>query len=117
MFAWLTRRIVVRRAIRDNDLVDWVEMSRGFAKVVLSLAPWIAFLVIAQRGLLRLKIGLVVALLLSVVLSVAGLHRGIIMWAGLVFFVGAMIAVLEFENAWTIRHMGVLASGALAVGS
>src|SRR5579871_2253099 len=92
-------------------------MIRSFVKLVLSFAPWIAFLVVAQGSLLRLKVGLVVALLLSVVLSVAGIHRGIIMWVGLVFFVGATIAVLGFENVWTIRHMGVLASGALAVAS
>jgi hypothetical protein len=39
------------------------------------------------------------------------------MWVGLVFFTGATIAVLGFHNLWTIRHLGVLANGALAVGS
>ena len=49
----------------------------------MAFAPWLAFLIIAQGSLLRLKLGLVVALALSVVMGVTRLHRGIILWVGL----------------------------------
>ena len=89
----------------------------SFLKLLISFAPWISFLVIAQGSLLRLKIGLVVALVLSVGMGVAKLHRGIILWVGLAFFTYATLAVVLFENMWTVRHMGVLANGALAAAS
>lgn len=89
----------------------------SFLKLVVSFAPWIAFLIIAKDTLQRVEIGLVVALALTVLMAVLRLHRGIIMWVGLVFFTGATVAVLGFHNLWTIRHLGVLANGALAIGS
>lgn len=89
----------------------------AFLKLLVAFAPWLSFLVIAHGGLLRLKIGLLVALGLSVVMGVARLHRGIILWVGLVFFSYASAAVFLFEDMWTIRHMGILASGALAAGA
>jgi hypothetical protein len=64
-----------------------------------------------------LEIGLVVALALTILMAVLRLHRGIIMWVGLVFFGAATIAVLGFHSLWTMKHLGVLANGALAVGS
>ena len=88
-----------------------------FYKFLISFAPWIAFLIIARDTLGRVEAGLVVALVLSVVMAVARLHRGIVMWVGLVFFSAATVAVLGFHNIWTIRHLGVLANGALAVGA
>jgi hypothetical protein len=89
----------------------------SFLKLVLSFAPWIAFLVIAQGSLFRLELGLTVALALTVGMGVARLHRGVILWTGLLFFTYATVAVLAFGDMWTVRHMGVLANGALAVGS
>jgi hypothetical protein len=89
----------------------------AFLKLVVSFAPWIAFLIIAKGTLLRLEIGLVVALALAVLMALLRLHRGIIMWVGLVFFTGTTIAVLGFHDMWTIRYLGVMASGALAIGS
>lgn len=89
----------------------------SFLKLVLSFAPWIAFLVIAQGSLFRLEIGLVVALVLTIGMGVTRLHRGIILWVGLLFFSYATLAVLAFGSMWTVRHMGVLANGALAAGS
>ena len=83
----------------------------------MSFAPWIAFLIIARDTLHRVEFGLLAALILSVVMAVLKLHRGIIMYVGLIFFTGATIAVLGFENVWTIRHLGVLANGALAIGA
>lgn len=88
-----------------------------FLKLVLSFAPWLAFLIIAHGSLFRLKLGLAVALALTVVMGVTRLHRGVILWVGLAFFAYASVAVFLFEHAWTIRFMGALANGALALGS
>jgi hypothetical protein len=87
----------------------------SFFKLLLAFAPWIAFLIIAHGSLFRLKLGLVIALALCVVMGVTRLHRGVILWAGLCFFMFATIAVVMFENVWTVQHMSVLASGTLAV--
>jgi len=89
----------------------------SFLKLLFSFAPWIAFLIIARDTMLRVEIGLVAALVASVVMAVLKLHRGIIMWVGLIFFSSASIAVLGFHNMWTLRHLGVMANGALALGS
>ncbi len=88
-----------------------------FFKLLFSFAPWLAFMFIAHGSLLRLKIGLAVALALSVVMGLMGLHRGVILWAGLAFFVYATVAVLGFEHMWTVTHMGVLAHGTLALST
>jgi len=88
-----------------------------FFKLLLGFAPWIAFLFIAHGSLFRLKLGLVVAALLTIVMAVMKLHKGVVMWVGIVFFTFASIAVLGFENAWAMRHMGILANGALAAGA
>lgn len=89
----------------------------SFFKLVLAFAPWIAFLIIAHGSLFRLKLGLVIAFALCVVMGVTRLHRGVILWAGLCFFMFATIAVVIFENMWTVQHMGVLANGTLAVSA
>jgi hypothetical protein len=86
-------------------------------KLLLSFAPWLAFLAIAQGSLFRLKLGLVVGLVLCVVMGVARLHRGMILWIGLVFFTSATVAVAGFDNIWTASHMGVLANSALAAAA
>ncbi len=83
-------------------------------KLVLAFAPWLAFLLIAQGSMLRLKAGLLVALSLCVVMGLARLHRGIILWVGLLFFSAATLAVVGFENLWTVQYMGILANGTLA---
>jgi hypothetical protein len=88
-----------------------------FLKLILAFAPWLAFLFIAHGSLFRLEVGLAVALLLSIGMGVARLHRGIILWVGLTFFSGATVAVLVFHDMWTIRHMGVIASGVLATAT
>jgi hypothetical protein len=86
-------------------------------KLLLAFAPWLAFLVIARGSLFNLKAGLLVALVLSVIMGVAKLHRGIILWAGLIFFIYATLAVVVFENMWTARHMGIMANGMLAAST
>jgi hypothetical protein len=85
-------------------------------RLLVSFAPWIAFLIIARDSLSRVEIGLVVALALGVLMLVLRLDRGAIMWVGLAFFAAATVAVLGFQNIWTVTNLGVLANGALAVG-
>ncbi|MEB3353426.1 MAG: hypothetical protein VKM34_04230 [Cyanobacteriota bacterium] len=94
-----------------------MRILKSFLRLLLAFLPWISFLLIAQGSLLRLKIGLVVALLLSIGMGVLRLHRGLILWAGLVFFVFATIAVLALESPWVIHSIGVLASGTLALAT
>ena len=91
--------------------------SMSFLKLLVAFAPWIAFLIIARDTLLRVEIGLVVALALGVLIWLLRLDRGSIMWVGLLFFTAATVAVLGFHNLWTVMHLGVLANGALAVGA
>lgn len=89
----------------------------AFLKLMVAFAPWLSFLFIAHDTVWRVKLGLVVALVLSVVMGVLRLHRGIILWVGLVFFSAATIAVLAFDDMWTVGHLGILANGALAAGA
>ena len=88
-----------------------------FLKLLLGFAPWLAFLFIAHGSLFRLKVGLVVALVLAVAMGLMKLHRGVILWVGLVFFSVSTLLVLGFEDMWTVRHMGVLANGAMALAT
>ena len=89
----------------------------SFVKPLLAFAPWISLLIIARVGLLRVKIGLAVALALSLVMGAMKLHRGIILWVGLFFFSCATIAVAVFNDIWFVRHLGVLATAALALSA
>jgi hypothetical protein len=88
-----------------------------FLKLLFSFAPWLAFLFIAHGSLERLKLGLAVAAVLTLGMAVLRLHRGAIMWVGIVFFAYACVAVFGFTHMWTIRNMGVLANAALAAGT
>lgn len=89
----------------------------AFLKLVLAFAPWLAFLFISGPSMFRLKLGLIVAAVLVVVMWVFKLHRGVILWAGVVFFAYALAAVVFLDNMWTVRHMGILANTALAAGT
>ena len=86
-------------------------------KLLLAFAPWLSFLIIARGSLFNLKLGLAVALVLSVVMGVARLHRGVILWASLLFFIYATLAVAVLNDMWTARHMGILANGMLAAST
>ena len=92
---------------------DGVALRHDFAPgrvAAVFFRPWIAFLIIANDTLLRVEIGLVVALGLSVsrslglsvLISLLRLHRGIIMWVGLAFFTGATIAMVPRHPAGCI---------------
>ncbi|HUN55471.1 MAG TPA: hypothetical protein VMU29_09990 [Smithella sp.] len=83
-------------------------------KLLLAFAPWISFLIIAHGSMFHLKLGLIVALILSVIMGITRLHRGIILWVGLTFFTISVVAIVLFENMWIARHMGVIANGTLA---
>ncbi len=89
----------------------------SFFKLILAFAPWISFLLIAHGSLFRLKLGLAVALALTVIMGIARLHRGVILWAGVIFFAYSTVAVMLLNNMWTATHMGILANAALAVSS
>jgi hypothetical protein len=89
----------------------------SFFKLLLAFAPWLLFLFIARESLFRLKLGLVVALVASVVMGITRLHRGIILWIGLIFFACSTAAVAVFHNLWTAQHMGVIANGTLAAST
>jgi hypothetical protein len=89
----------------------------SFFKMLLTFAPWIAFLIIARDSIFRLKLGIIVAAVLTVVMVVTRLHRGVIMWVGIIFFSYALAAVALLNDMWTVRYMGVLANGALAGGT
>ena len=89
----------------------------GFLKLLLAFAPWLSFLVIAHGSMFRLELGLAVALALSILMGVLRLHRGLILWVGLAFFSAASVLVIVFKNMWTVQHMGVLANGALGLGT
>ncbi|MGB4335031.1 MAG: hypothetical protein WBJ41_09365 [Chromatiaceae bacterium] len=88
-----------------------------FFKLMLAFSPWLAFLVIAHGSLQRLQIGLVVALVLSIIMGITGMHRGVILWAGLLFFASATLAVVVFENLWVVHYMGLIASSVLAIAT
>jgi hypothetical protein len=89
----------------------------SFFKLLLAFSPWLSFLFIASGSLVRLKLGLVVALILSVAMGITRLHRGVILWAGLLFFTYATLAVVLFNDMWTARYMGVMANAALAIST
>lgn len=89
----------------------------SFFKLLFSFLPWILFLVIARESLLRVKIGLVVALVSSLVMGITKLHQGVILWAGLLFFTYSTLAVIVFDNMWTVKHLGIMANGLLALST
>ncbi|MCX5830228.1 MAG: hypothetical protein NTV58_19855 [Deltaproteobacteria bacterium] len=90
---------------------------KSFLKMLLSFAPWLFFLIIAQNSMFRLKLGIIGAAVLTVVMAITRLHRGVIMWVGILFFTYAIVAVILLNNMWAVHYMGALANGALAVGT
>ncbi len=89
----------------------------SFLRMLLVFSPWVAFLLISHGSLLRLKLGILVAAALTVVMVVTRLHRGAIMWVGIIFFSYALGIVVILNKIWAVRYMGVLANGALAAGT
>ena len=86
----------------------------SFFKLLLTFAPWLAFMIIAPNNL---TLGLAVGLVLCVVMGVTRLHRGVLLWSGLLFFSIATVSVALFHDMWTARHMGILANLFLAASA
>jgi hypothetical protein len=83
-------------------------------KLLLAFLPWIAFWIISGgHSMFWLRAGICVAAVLVGVMGVTRLHRGIILWAGVIFFAFALVSVVWLQEAWVIQHLGVLASGTL----
>ncbi len=83
-------------------------------KLTLAFSPWIAFWLIAGgHSMLRLQVGVCVAAIMVIGMGITGLHRGLILWAGVVFFAFALVAVVLLKNPWVIQRLGILASGTL----
>jgi len=83
-------------------------------KLLLAFAPWIAFWIISGgHSMMSLQIGICVAAALVIIMGITRLHRGLILWAGVVFFAFALVTVVLLKNLWVIQHLGILASGTL----
>ncbi len=83
-------------------------------KLLLAFSPWIAFWIISSgHSMVWLQIGITVAAVLVLVMGITRLHRGLILWAGVVFFAFALVCVVFLKNSWVIHHLGILASGTL----
>src|SRR5271157_4498721 len=83
-------------------------------KLLLAFSPLIAFWIISGgHSMVWLQIGICVAAILVVVMGITRLHRGLILWAGVVFFAFALVWVVLLRNIWVIQHLGILASGTL----
>lgn len=83
-------------------------------KLLLAFSPWIAFWIISGgHSMGWLQTGICVAAVLVLVMGITRLHRGLILWAGVVFFVFALVWVVFLKNSWVIHHLGILASGTL----
>jgi hypothetical protein len=86
----------------------------GALKLLLAFSPWIAFWIISGgHSMIRLQIGICVAAVLVIVMGITKLHRGLILWAGVIFFAFALVTVVLLKNLWVIQHLGVLAGGTL----
>lgn len=83
-------------------------------KLLLAFSPWIAFWIISGgHSIVWLQIGICVAAVLVLVMGITRLHRGLILWASVVFFAFALVTVALLKNMWVIQHLGILASGTL----
>jgi len=85
-------------------------------KLILAFSPWISLWIIAWgHSLFRLQLAIVIAALLVAVMAITRLHRGVILWAGVLFFSAALVGVVWLKNLWFIAHMTVLAHGTLCL--
>ena len=90
----------------------------GFWSLVLAFAPWILFkiiILIPLFGVLTMvKLGIVIAAIVCAYQAYTGLHKGVILYGGILFFGFSLITVVLFGNIWVTRHLGVLSHGTLA---
>jgi hypothetical protein len=50
-------------------------------------------------------------------MGVTRCNRGVTLWVGLFFFSSASLAVIVFNNMWVVKHIGLGASGLLAISA
>ena len=101
-----------------SGLIIFREESMGFLGLILAFSPWILFAIItAGHTPLRLKAAIIVSFITVIMLGLTKIHRGFILWAGVIFFTFNLIAVVIMNNLWVAKHMGILASGTLAAAA
>ena len=84
-------------------------------KLLLAFLPWIVFKIITMHhSLASLKIGIIVGFIVSIILAVTGIHKGVIVIGGVLFFSFGAVTVVFMDNMWVIRHTAILANGTLA---
>lgn len=90
----------------------------SFWSLVASFAPWIAFKIIISLPVMNpvfmTKLGIVVAAVICAYMGWSGLHKGALLWGGLLFFGFGLITVPMMNNIWVMQHLGVLSHGTLA---
>lgn len=90
----------------------------SFWSLVASFAPWIVFKIIISLPLMdqvfMTKLGIVVAAVICAYMGWSGLHKGALLWGGLLFFGFALITVPLMNNIWVMKHLGILSHGTLA---
>lgn len=90
----------------------------SFWSMVLAFAPWISFKIIISlpfmTQVVMIKAGIVTAAAICAYQAWIGLHRGALLWGGLLFFGFALLTVPVMNNAWVMQHLGVLSHGTLA---
>ena len=90
----------------------------SFWVMVLAFAPWISFKIIislpVMTQVVMIKAGIVIAAAICAYQAWIGLHRGALLWGGLLFFGFALITVPVMNNVWVMQHLGVLSHGTLA---
>ncbi|HWR40758.1 MAG TPA: hypothetical protein VN611_14790 [Patescibacteria group bacterium] len=86
--------------------------------MVMAFAPWVSFKIIISLPIMNpffmIKVGIVVAAVICVYQAWVGLHKGALLWGGLIFFGFALITVPIMENMWVLQHLGMLSHGTLA---
>lgn len=86
---------------------------KQFFRLLLSFAPWLAFLFLSGHTLASLRISIVVAAAITILMAMTGLHRGAVLYAGYLFFSFALVFVVWNQNMWVIQRLGILANGTL----
>jgi len=90
----------------------------SFWSMVMAFAPWVSFKILISLPIMdpifMVKLGIVVAAAICAYQARIGLHKGALMWGGLLFFGFALITVPIMDNRWVVQHLGVLSHGTLA---
>ena len=90
----------------------------SFWSMIIAFAPWVSFKILISLPVMNpvfmVKLGIVVAAAICAYQAWIGLHKGALLWGGLLFFGFALITVPVLNNLWVMRHLGVLSHGTLA---